>query len=116
MKHSRAFVQHSIRAPSGDMEGTPNSILEACSACLPVISTRHAGIPDVIIENKTGFLVEENDVEGMANHMITLAKDPSLAAEMGKEGRSFMIKNFEMKDRIESIANILYASLGAKIN
>ena len=113
MNQSRAFVQHSVKAPSGDMEGTPNSILEASSSCLPIVSTRHAGIPDSVIENKTGFLVEEHDVEGMAAYMIKFAKDPELASRMGKAGRLFMLENFEMKERIETIANLLHAALNS---
>ena len=65
-ENSLAFMQHSIVADSGDSEGTPVAILEAQAASLPVIATRHAGIPDVVINNKTGLLVEELDVEGMA--------------------------------------------------
>ena len=56
-----AFVQHSITARNGDMEGTPVGILEASAAGVPVISTFHAGIPDVIIDKKTGLLCEEHD-------------------------------------------------------
>ncbi len=56
MQRSRAFVQHSVTPGSGDSEGTPVSLLEACASGLPVISTRHAGIKDIIIENKVGFL------------------------------------------------------------
>jgi glycosyltransferase involved in cell wall biosynthesis len=48
MEKSIAFVQHSIVASSGDSEGTPVAIIEASAASLPVISTYHAGIPDVI--------------------------------------------------------------------
>src|SRR3546814_21195876 len=44
MKHTRAFVQHSVTAAAGDSEGTPNSILEASAAGLPVVRTSHAGI------------------------------------------------------------------------
>src|SRR5690606_12382105 len=59
IKESVAFVQHSIKAQDGDMEGTPVSILEASGAGLPIISTFHAGIPDVILNNETGLLSTE---------------------------------------------------------
>src|SRR3546814_21143924 len=64
MKHTRAFVQHSVTAAAGDSEGTPNSILEASAAGLPVVSTRHAGIKEAVRHEETGFLVEEHDVDG----------------------------------------------------
>ena len=46
MRKARGFVQHSIEAPSGDSEGMPVSIIEAGVSGLPVVATRHAGIPD----------------------------------------------------------------------
>lgn len=88
MQKSRAFVQHSLRPPDGDSEGTPLAILEAGASALPVIATRHAGIPDVVIEGETGFLVTEGDVEGMAAHMIRVCQNPALAGEMGRKAAS----------------------------
>lgn len=58
MANARAFVQHSVTADDGDSEGTPVAIIEAQMTGLPVISTRHAGIPDVVIDQETGYLVE----------------------------------------------------------
>src|SRR5690606_23417476 len=66
MQSARAFVQHSVVSRDGNSEGTPNSVLEASAAGLPVVATRHAGISDVIADNGTGFLVVERDVQGMA--------------------------------------------------
>ncbi len=101
MRAARCFVQHSIEAPNGDCEGTPVGILEAGASGLPVVSTRHAGIPDVVAEGETGFLVEERDVEGMAAHMKTLARDPKLAGRLGQNARRHIAENFstERSDR-----------------
>jgi glycosyltransferase involved in cell wall biosynthesis len=96
MKRARAFVQHSIEAPSGDCEGTPVAVLEAGASGLPVIATRHGGIPDVVIEGETGLLVDEQDVSGMAAHMTTLLKDPSLAGRQGQAGRRRIQELFSM--------------------
>ena len=85
LKNFLAFVQHSIIAANGDAEGTPVSILEAGAAGVPVISTKHAGIPDLVLDNITGFLVEEHDVEEMILKMIQLLKEPSSARIHGPE-------------------------------
>lgn len=87
MRRARCFVQHSVEAPSGDSEGTPVSVIEAGATGLPVVSTRHAGIPDVVVEGETGFLVDEGDVRGMAAHMLRMAREPELAARMGRAAR-----------------------------
>jgi len=95
--NSIAFVQHSVVAENGDSEGTPVAILEAQAAGLPVISTFHAGIPDVVINEETGLLVEENDVEGMANNMIRILKEENLAQKLGNAGRERVKGNFAME-------------------
>ena len=87
MRRARLFTQHSIEAASGDTEGTPVAILEAGASGLPVVSTRHGGIPDVVIDNETGLLVEEGDVAGMARRMLRLLRDPTLAALLGSAAR-----------------------------
>jgi colanic acid/amylovoran biosynthesis glycosyltransferase len=79
MKDAFAFVQHSVRASNGDEEGTPVAILEAGAAGLPVISTLHAGIPDVVVDRETGYLVECGDSNAMASRITHLAMDRSEA-------------------------------------
>lgn len=69
LARSDVFVHHSVTAADGDMEGMPNSILEAMSMGLPVVSTRHSGIPELVEEGVNGYLVEERDVEGFAREM-----------------------------------------------
>ena len=104
---ARAFVQHSITASNGDMEGTPLAVLESSSAGIPVISTIHAGIPDVIIHGETGLLVNEHDVEGMANQMIELLNDKSLAIKMGNAGKIYIKENFSMKKHIDVLDGLV---------
>lgn len=87
MRRARLFAQHSIEAPSGDSEGTPVAILEAGASGLPVVSTYHGGIPDVVIDNETGLLVQERDVEGMASQMLRLLLDPAFAEVLGQAAR-----------------------------
>jgi colanic acid/amylovoran biosynthesis glycosyltransferase len=101
MRRARLFAQHSVRAESGDCEGTPVSIQEACAAGLPVVSTRHAGIPEVVVEGETGLLVDEGDVEGMARQMLRLLRDPSYAAALGAAARRRAREHFSASRSIE---------------
>jgi glycosyltransferase involved in cell wall biosynthesis len=94
MRQARCFVQHSVVAPNGDSEGTPVSILEAGASGLPVVSTRHAGIPDVVVEGETGLLTDEGDIDGMAANMLRLARDGALAADLGRAARRRIAAEF----------------------
>jgi len=77
------YVQHSVICPeTGDMEGLPVSILEAMAAGLPIISTRHAGIPEAVIEGENGYLVDEFDVKSMAEKMVELAGNEAIRRKM----------------------------------
>jgi glycosyltransferase involved in cell wall biosynthesis len=100
LRNARCFVQHSIQAANGDCEGTPVGILEAGATGLPVVATRHGGIPDVVVEGETGFLVEERHVGEMADRMLTLASSPTLAAHMGERARARIVARFSQKKRL----------------
>jgi glycosyltransferase involved in cell wall biosynthesis len=101
LENSYAFVQHSKVAESGDSEGTPVAILEASASGIPVVSTNHAGIPDVIKHGITGLLSEENDVAAMAENLISLLDDPELAKQMGTAGKKRVKENFSLENHIE---------------
>jgi len=86
MRNSRIFVQHSVTTPeNGDMEGKPVAIMEAMASGLPVIATLHSGILELIVNDVTGLLVPEYDVEGMAEAMIRLAEDDDLVRRLGRD-------------------------------
>jgi glycosyltransferase involved in cell wall biosynthesis len=82
------FLQHSRTDPlTADEEGLPVSILEAMAHGVPVVSTFHAGIPEAIIQNVTGLMVQEGDTDGMAECIMRLAGDPKLRIRLGNAGR-----------------------------
>ncbi len=104
--NSVMFLQHSIEAVSGDREGTPVAILEAGASGLPVVSTRHAGIPDVVTPD-TGLLVEEGDIDAMADVICRLIEDRKLASEMGQRARRHVAESFGMVKHIEAVQSAL---------
>jgi len=87
MRDADVFVQHSRTDPqTGDEEGLPVAILEAMAHGLPVVSTRHAGIPEAVVHGTTGLLVAEADAVAMSDCLLTLAKDADLRARLGLAG------------------------------
>jgi colanic acid/amylovoran biosynthesis glycosyltransferase len=107
MRRARCFVQHSVEAPSGDSEGTPVSIIEAGATGLPVVSTRHAGIPGVVVDGETGFLVAEHDVEAMAQRMLDVARDPELAGRLGRAARRRVEAYFSIEGSVAELWKII---------
>jgi len=114
MRTARAFVQHSVQARDGDCEGTPVGIMEACASGLPVISTRHAGITDVVTEGQTGFLTDEHDVQGMTQNMLRLTRDPELAGRMGRTARQRIEDHFSEEQSDGRLWAIIAACLAGR--
>jgi glycosyltransferase involved in cell wall biosynthesis len=76
-------------------EGLPNVLLEAMSMNLPVVASRLAGVPEVVIDGRTGRLTEPGDVHGLARAVELLWEDPAACREMGNEGRKLMVEKFD---------------------
>lgn len=111
MKESMAFVQHSVTAENGDSEGTPVGVLEASAAGLPIISTKHAGIADVVNNGETGLLCEEHDVSAFTENMKSLLRHPEKAKRMGDQGKQFIKDNFSLNKHISILDSLVAKSL-----
>ena len=94
------------------MEGTPLAVLEASASGLAIISTNHAGIPDVVVDEKTGLLSDEHDVVGMAQNMERLLSNKTLAKHLGHNGKQHIKANYSLERHIESLQNTLSSSMG----
>jgi colanic acid/amylovoran biosynthesis glycosyltransferase len=113
MREARAFVQHSLVAETGDSEGTPVGIIEAQMTGLPVVATHHAGIPDVVTDGKTGFLVDEGDAVAMADCMCRLAKSPETAGRMGEAARVHALAHFTIDRHLNNLTQMIVAGTSA---
>jgi glycosyltransferase involved in cell wall biosynthesis len=107
MREARGFVQHSVVAPDGDSEGNPVAVMEAQLSGLPVVATRHAGIPEVVRHGESGWLVAEADVAGMAAGLLRLVEDPGLAQRWGQAGRRRIQERFTIDHHLRDVAQFL---------
>ncbi len=107
MQKAKVFLQHSLRPISGDSEGTPNTVLEASSSGLPIVSTKHAGIKEAVVDSNTGYLVDEGDYIGMYEKVKQLMNDHEKIDLFGSNARKHMQKNYNIADRIYKLKEII---------
>lgn len=84
MEQAHAFLHHSVTASNGDTEGMPNAIMEAMAMELPVVSTIHSGIPELVEDGVNGYLVAEKDVTAYAQKLKAIMDWPLLPANREK--------------------------------
>ncbi len=83
-------------------EGLPNVLLEAAAMSLPLVSTRLAGVPEIVLEGETGTMVEPGDVAGLADAVARLWADPEACRRMGRKGRCIMEERFDKKRQFDA--------------
>lgn len=93
------------------IENLPYSIMEAMAWCRPVLATAVGGIPDLVEEGKTGFLVPPNDHEALANRICEMSSWPRMVEAMGEAGRRKVESDFSPQRSVEQL-RALYAAMG----
>jgi glycosyltransferase involved in cell wall biosynthesis len=97
MARADVLLVPSRTTATGEQEGTPTVICEGSAARLPIVATRHAGIPEQIVDGETGLLAGERDVDGLAAHLVTLAGDAAMREAFGTAGRAFMQAHYSLE-------------------
>lgn len=105
-EESHAFLHPSRTTADQNQEGIPNSMLEAMATGLPVLATRHGGIPEAVRDGGTGLLVPENDVPGMSANLRRLAREETLWQSLGAEAARDVRENFEQRAQIAKLEAI----------
>lgn len=108
MEEADIFFLPSLTAENGDREGSPVSILEAQATGLPIVSTIHTGIPEIVIDGKTGFLVPEKDTNAMTESLKKLIPDPELRIKMGKAGRAHVETYHDREKEIDELEKLFH--------
>ena len=94
MQTQDIFLSHNIRTEDGDEDAPVNVIKEAFLLKLPVVSTWHGGIPELVQDGVSGLLVQEKDVDAMADCIIRLIDSPELREQLGENGCRIVKEKF----------------------
>lgn len=95
-RDAHIFVLSSVTAHDGDQEGLPVVLVEALASGIPVVSTDHTGIPEIVTDGKSGFIVPEGDCNLLADRINYLIENPDIWPRMGEFGRKFVAAHFEI--------------------
>jgi len=108
------FLGPSITAPNGDQDAPTNVLKEAMALGLPVIATRHGGIPELVEDGVSGLLVPERDGGAIATAIVELIAHPERWPDMGRAGRSAVEARYDndlLNDQlIQSYEAVLHRS------
>jgi colanic acid/amylovoran biosynthesis glycosyltransferase len=95
LQGSDVLLAPSVTSSTGDQEGVPVVLMEAMASGLPVITTRHSGIPELVSDKDTGHLVEERDIDGMAGRLAMLWRYPELRMTLGAAARDSIERGWD---------------------
>ena len=103
MHGSGMMVLPCVVSSSGDQDGLPTVLLEALGIGLPAISTRIAGVPEIILDNVTGLLTEPAAPHGIAAAISRLLDDPALADRLATDGREHALRHFDLRTNVAAL-------------
>ena len=115
MAASDLFVAPSVTAADGDMEGMPLVVAEAIATGLPVLGTRHSGIPEAARDGENGILVDERDVGGLAEALVELSQVARLRAA-GRRSRAIAEAEFNTEIQGDRLLEILQTVAGPGVS
>jgi glycosyltransferase involved in cell wall biosynthesis len=105
-REAMLFVLPCVMARDGDRDGIPNVLIEAMAMQLPVVSTRHSGIPELVEDEVNGLLVPPNDERALADALARLLSDPALCTRLGQSGRQRVLEKFDIHRNVQRLLDL----------
>ncbi len=101
------FLSPSVHASNGDTEGgVPVSIIETSASGMPILSTTHCDIPEVVVDGESGYLVAERNVDALTEKLEFLISNPDIWEQMGQKGREHIEKNYSIMTQVQRLEEI----------
>ena len=104
---SDILVQPSVVAPNGDMDGIPNTLIEAMALGIPVVTTSVSGIPELVIDGVTGVVVRSGDHEELAAGLQRVIEEPEAARKRAAAGLARVSAEFDIAHSAATMASLL---------
>lgn len=109
LARANVFVLPSVPEAEGGMDNLPTVIMEAMATGLPVVSTRIGGIPEMVIDNETGFLMRTDDPVALADAIEKVINDRSLGQKLGQAGHGRAQRLFSIEKNVRDLCALLNA-------
>ena len=114
MAEADIFALTSVTAANGDQEGVPVSLIEAQALGLPVVSSWHSGIPELVAHGETGFLAEERNVDEISGYLRVLLKNPAIRKTFAVNARQRVLREFDLSILNDALADHLRGQAPAR--
>ena len=105
------FLHPSELTKESDQEGIPNSMLEAMATGLPVVATRHGGIPEAVTDGKDGLLVPEHSANELADAILSLLNDPGRLGALSEAAADTVRTNFGAETQIARMEDVYFEAM-----
>jgi len=106
LDNSHIFIAPCVTAKNGDQDAPVNVLKEAMAMGLPVIGTQHGGIPELIEDGVSGFLVPERDVDHLVEKLAYLIEHPEVWPAMGQAGRAYVEEHYDINKLNDQLVEI----------
>jgi colanic acid/amylovoran biosynthesis glycosyltransferase len=110
------FIAPSVTAADGNQDAPVNTLKEAMAMGLPAIGTLHGGIPELVEDGISGFLVPERDADAIAEKLTYLIDHPEIWESMGRVGRARVQEKYDMNKLNDELIEIYQQLLNAEVS
>jgi colanic acid/amylovoran biosynthesis glycosyltransferase len=108
LENADIFIAPSVTAKDGNQDAPVNTLKEAMLMGLPVIATTHGGIPELVQDGISGFLVPERDAEAIAEKISYLIEHPEIWSSMGHAGRAYVEAHYDLNKLNDELVEIYH--------
>ncbi len=108
LEEAHVLIAPSVTSAEGDQEGIPVAMMEAMAMGLPILSTQHSGIPELVEDGCSGFLVPERDADALAVRLAELLAAPAGWPALGATGRQHVEQSFDINRLNDALVKIFH--------